>query len=99
MKCPIEVEQTKHVFHQYTIEVEDRDKVQQTLAAQGIGSTVYYPVPIHLQPIYQSLGYRQGDLPATERAAKRVLSLPIYPELPDQQIECVVDVLRDAVKC
>ncbi len=99
VKCPIEAECTTHVFHQYTIEVENRDKVQQTLAAQGIGSTVYYPVPIHLQPIYQSLGYRQGDLPVTERAAKRVLSLPIYPELHDDQIECVVDVLRDAVKC
>jgi dTDP-4-amino-4,6-dideoxygalactose transaminase len=80
-----------HVFHQYTIRVPERDAVQKTLAEQGIATTVYYPVPIHLQPIYASLGYRQGDLVETERAAKEALSLPMYAELSELQMERVAD--------
>ena len=87
----------EHVFHQYTIRVPKRDAVLKTLTERGIGSTVYYPVPIHLQPIYDSLGYKQGDLPETERAASEVLSLPIYPELTDAQMESVAAALADAM--
>ena len=61
-------------------------------------STVYYPVPIHLQPIYSELGYRPGDLPHTERACAEVLSLPIYPEMSLQQITCVVYALLASVR-
>jgi len=87
-----------HVFHQYTIRVQRRDHVQNFLASRGIASTVYYPTPIHLQPIYKSLGHKPGDFPETEMAAAEVLSLPIYPELTDEQIQRSVDTLADAVR-
>ena len=87
----------EHVFHQYTVRVPMRDAVQKQLTACGVASMVYYPVPMHLQPIFGPLGYKRGDLPECERAAKEVLSLPIYAELTDEQIEHVVNVLADAV--
>ena len=67
------------------------------LADAGIASTIYYPVPIHLQPVYKSLGYRVGDLPETERAAAEVLSLPMYPELTAEQIRLVAEAIKSAV--
>jgi dTDP-4-amino-4,6-dideoxygalactose transaminase len=84
-----------HVFHQYTICVPNRDQVQKFLADRGIASTVYYPWPIHLQPIYKNLGYHLGDFPETERAASNVLSLPIYPELTETQMQRVADTLAE----
>ena len=95
---PVTLPGREHVFHQYTIRVPRRDAVLKALAERGIGSTVYYPVPIHLQPIYDSLEYKQGDLPETERAAAEVLSLPIYPEMTDAQMESVAAALADAVQ-
>jgi dTDP-4-amino-4,6-dideoxygalactose transaminase len=86
-----------HVFHQYTIRVPNRDVIQKTLAEQGIATTVYYPTPIHLQPIYASLGYRQGDLAETERAAKEALSLPMYAELSQLQMESVATAVARAI--
>ncbi len=85
------------VFHQYTIRVPHRDYVQQMLADRGIQSAVYYPVPLHLQPMYKNLGYLRGDLPHAEAAAAQVLSLPIYPELSLAQIERVGNALREIV--
>ncbi len=87
-----------HVYHQYTIRVPRRDHVRKFLAAQKIGSAVYYPVPLHLQPRYSSLGYERGDFPVAERAAEEVLSLPMYPELRAEQIERVAKVLTGAVR-
>jgi len=86
-----------HVFHQYTIRVPRRAEVQQKLAEQGIESAVHYPVPLHLQPMYASLGYEEGSLPEAERAAREVLSLPIYPELRDDEVERVVEGLKQAI--
>jgi dTDP-4-amino-4,6-dideoxygalactose transaminase len=86
-----------HVFHQYTIRVPDRDRVQRALAERGIASTVYYPVPLHLQPLYGALGYKRGNLPEAEGAAAEALSLPIFPELTSQQIEHVAEVLADTL--
>lgn len=87
-----------HVFHQYTIRVPQRDAVQQLLKEQGIESAVHYPVPLHRQPMYASLGYEEGSLPEAERAAREVLSLPIYPELRDDEIDRVVSALKQAVR-
>jgi dTDP-4-amino-4,6-dideoxygalactose transaminase len=87
-----------HVFHQYTIRIPARDAVQAELARAGVQTAVHYPIPLHLQPMYRSLGYRAGDLPVAEQAAQEVLSLPIYPELEDSQIERVAGVLRQAVE-
>jgi dTDP-4-amino-4,6-dideoxygalactose transaminase len=86
-----------HVFHQYTVRVADRERVQKHLAGQGIASTVYYPVPLHLQPMFANLGYQPGSMPQAERAALEVLSLPVYPELTPAQIERVATALAAAV--
>ena len=88
----------EHVFHQYTIRVPRRDSVQKALAEQGITTTVYYPTPVHLQPIYSSLGYHEGDLPASERACREVLSLPMYAELSRAQIERVAAAIKCALQ-
>jgi dTDP-4-amino-4,6-dideoxygalactose transaminase len=83
----------RHVWNQYTIRVPDgrRDALQQALAGDGIGSAVYYPVPLHLQKCFSSLEYRAGSLPETERAAREVLSLPIFPELTIKEQRAVVE--------
>jgi dTDP-4-amino-4,6-dideoxygalactose transaminase len=96
---PIIPDGFEHVFHQYTIRVERRDALQQFLSARKIGSTVYYPYPLHLQPLYASLGHKPGDFPHAERAAQEVLSLPIYPDLPKEQIARVVDAIAEFLKC
>jgi dTDP-4-amino-4,6-dideoxygalactose transaminase len=94
---PRRAKSAEHVFHQYTIRVPQRDQVQRKLAESGIASAIYYPVPIHLQPVYKSLGYKTGDLPETERAAAEVLSLPMYPELTAEQIQLVAEAIKSAV--
>jgi dTDP-4-amino-4,6-dideoxygalactose transaminase len=103
----------EHVFYLYTIRVEPRggshrnvagrgeetrsDVVQQRLKERGISSTVYYPVPLHLQPLYASLGGKPGDLRVSERAAREVLSIPLYPEMTREQVERAAKAVRDAV--
>lgn len=96
---PHEPEGCEHVYHQYTIRCERRDALQQHLAARKIGSTVYYPHPLHLQPLYAHLGHKAGDFPHAERAAQEVLSLPMFPELQKDQIERVVEAISEFVKC
>ena len=87
----------EHVFHQYTIRVEKRDALQKFLAERHIGSAVYYPHPLHLQPIYAELGHKRGDFPHAERAAQEVLSLPMYPELRKEQIARVAECLQEFI--
>jgi dTDP-4-amino-4,6-dideoxygalactose transaminase len=81
------------VFHQYVIRVGDRDALADHLKALGIGTAVYYPVPLHLQACFADLGYRPGDLPVSEQAAGEVLALPMFPELTDDQQRRVVDAI------
>lgn len=87
-----------HVFHQYTVRVPHRDALQKQLAALGVTTMVYYPTAMHLQPIYESLGYCEGTLPITESACQQVLSLPMFPELQLEQIEYVVQSLHQALE-
>lgn len=87
---PKEVEGNYHVFHQYTLRVPNRDELQAYLKEQGVATMVYYPLPLHVQPVFKELGYKEGDLPEAEKAAKEALSLPMFPELKLEQQEYVV---------
>ena len=98
LETPVVAAWGTHVFHQYTIRVPSRARVQNFLADAGIATAVYYPTPIHLQPVYHSLGYKPGDLPETEKAANEVLSLPIYPELTEAQTQRVATAVADALR-
>ncbi len=81
---------SRHIFNQYTLRVPNRDDLVEHLKQRGVGCSVYYPVPMHLQQCFRYLGHKQGDFPESERAANEVVSLPIYPELTEAQLEEVV---------
>jgi dTDP-4-amino-4,6-dideoxygalactose transaminase len=89
----------EHVYHQYTVRVEFRDALQKFLTERKIGNAVYYPVPLHLQPLYASLGHKPGDFPHSERAAQEVLSLPMYPELKKEQVARVAEAVAEFLRC
>ncbi len=87
-----------HVYNQYTVRVSKRDELRAYLKEKGVGTEIYYPLPMHLQSCYQDLGYRKGAFPLSERAAEVVMSLPIYAELSDAQLTYVVDMIADFFK-
>ena len=82
--------QAKHIFHQYVIRAQRRDELRKFLAERKIGSEIYYPLPLHLQPVFSYLGLKAGDLPVAELAAQQVLALPMFPELSEAEIQFVV---------
>jgi dTDP-4-amino-4,6-dideoxygalactose transaminase len=84
-----------HVFHQYVIRAQRRDELRKFLAERRIGSEIYYPLPLHLQPVFSYLGLKAGDMPVSEQAAREVLALPMFPELTDAEIRCVVENIAD----
>ena len=90
---PTEMPWARHVYHVYTLRLEDRDALQSALTSGGIQTAVHYALPAHLQPAYGDLGYGRGAFPQSEKAAKEVLSLPLYPEITGTQIEKVAQAL------
>ncbi len=90
--------QVAGVYHLFVVRVAERDRVRAALADAGIDTAIHYPTPIHLQPAFAHLGYEPGDLPVTERAAGEILSLPMYPELPLEDVDRVAEALIRAVR-
>ncbi len=94
VKTPAILPGNEHIFHQYTVRTRERDRLAGYLKEQGIDTAVYYPLPLHLQPVFSNLGYRPGSLPESEQASREVLSLPIYPELQVSEQAYVVDSVK-----
>ena len=84
----------RHVYHQYTLRVENRDRIQEDLKSTGVQTMVYYPVPLHLQKVHASLGGHEGSFPHSERAAKEVISIPMFPELEPNAQQTVIDAVK-----
>jgi dTDP-4-amino-4,6-dideoxygalactose transaminase len=93
---PREMPYARHVYHAYTIRTDSRAELRRHLEESGIQTAIHYPMPAHLQPAYSDLGYRQGDFPVAEQAAREVLSLPIYPELTSDQITTVAQAVANS---
>jgi dTDP-4-amino-4,6-dideoxygalactose transaminase len=92
---PVEPEGRKHVYHLFVVQLPDREKAHQALGSQGIGVGLHYPIPLHLQNAYRDLGWKIGDFPESERAADRVLSLPMFPHIREDQVDFVCRCLSD----
>ena len=95
VKLPAESGYAESVYHLYVILADKRDELQKFLQDKGIFTGLHYPLPLHLQKAYAHLGYKQGDFPVAEKAAARLLSLPMFPELTRQQIEYVTDAIKE----
>jgi dTDP-4-amino-4,6-dideoxygalactose transaminase len=94
---PFEPSWSRAVYHLYVVRVPDRQEMQNSLKALGVSTGIHYPVPLHVQQAYQHLGYKNGDLPITERVSAEILSLPMYPQLSERQQARVVDALKNCL--
>jgi dTDP-4-amino-4,6-dideoxygalactose transaminase len=95
VQTPARVVAGRHIYNQYVLRVRDRNPLRQHLMAAGVGTEIYYPVPLHLQKCFAYLGHKSGEFPESERAAKETVALPIYPELEEAQLQYVVDHVAD----
>jgi dTDP-4-amino-4,6-dideoxygalactose transaminase len=95
VETPKEYKDVRHVYNQFTIKAKDRNRLQEFLKSKGIGAMVYYPLSLHLQEVYKELGYKKGSMKNAEKAQDEVMSLPIYPELSEQQIIEVASAIKE----
>ena len=93
LTLPQEMPYAEHVYHLYVVQTDNRDALQKTLGEAGVQTGIHYPIPIHRQPAYESLNYKAGDFPEAESQASRVLSLPMFPELSDEQMKRVAEAI------
>lgn len=91
---PVEAKHAKHAYYMYEIGVKKRDKLMKHLKEKGIGCSIHYPIPIHLQPAYNHLGYKKGSFPISEKLAEKILSIPMYPELTKNQQEYIIKIIK-----
>ena len=96
LRLPLELPGAHHVYHQYTVAGAERDALLEFLKAREIGCAIYYPKCLHLQPVYENLGYAEGSLPVAETAARQVLALPVFPELTPAELQSVAEAVRAA---
>jgi dTDP-4-amino-4,6-dideoxygalactose transaminase len=97
LELPVPVSYAEHVYHLYVVQSPHRDTIRTALEAEGIASGIHYPLPIHLQQAYREMGRGPGSFPVTEQIAPRLLSLPMYPELTEEQVEQVAGAVFRAV--
>jgi dTDP-4-amino-4,6-dideoxygalactose transaminase len=95
--APITKPDNTHVFQTYAVRMPNRDKVMAALNAKGIGALIHYPIPLHMQEAYAELGYKQGAFPVAENTAKEILSLPMFPHMTKEQMQTVVNVLKESL--
>lgn len=98
LEIPANPADARHVYHVYAMRFDGRDQVRAALEARGVQTGIHYPKPVHLQPAYADLGYGPGSLPVAERASQRLLSLPMFPEMTDAQVETVIAAVRDIAR-
>ncbi|MGH8100147.1 MAG: DegT/DnrJ/EryC1/StrS family aminotransferase, partial [Chthoniobacterales bacterium] len=94
---PREASYARHIYHVYTLRVQERDELMSILRQRGIQTAIHYPVPIHLQPAYEMLGHGKGDFPVSEKITREFISLPMFPELTNSQIDIVVNAVKEAL--
>jgi dTDP-4-amino-4,6-dideoxygalactose transaminase len=93
--CPKLDKSVKHVFHLYVVRVKDRDNFINYLTKNGIGVFIHYPIPVHLQQAYKELNVKEGSLPVTEKVSKEIISIPIYPELEDSEVDYIISKIEE----
>jgi dTDP-4-amino-4,6-dideoxygalactose transaminase len=97
LKTPVVMPYSRHVFHIYAVRVQNREALQAALKEEGVSTGIHYPIPVHMQTAFADLGYQAGDFPVAERVANEVLSLPMYPELSEEQVKTVSTALLRSV--
>ena len=95
IRTPIIQENKTHVFQTFAIRMKNRDQICEEMKERGIGVLIHYPIPLHLQEAYKDLGHKQGDFPVAELIAGEILSLPMFPHISREQVECVARNLKD----
>jgi dTDP-4-amino-4,6-dideoxygalactose transaminase len=98
VQLPTEAQGSIHVYNQFVIRARDRDRLREWLAARGVGTEIYYPLPLHMQACFKGLGYQSGDFPESERASEEALAIPVYPELTANAQACVVEAIASFYK-